>query len=103
MDSGRGNDGDLVLLMNIKCPLPKYLIDRIIQQYAFILKLHVIMTKGNNDRDFERDFATCVIMDIILPPWYNNTHYYTGSKFFIRIVVTSQPIYECNYYMAGKK
>ena len=24
------------------------------------------------------------------------------SKFFIRIVVTSLPIYECNYYMAGK-
>ena len=24
------------------------------------------------------------------------------SKFFIRIVVTSLPIYECNYYMANK-
>ena len=27
VDSGRGN-GDLILLMNIKCPLPKNLIDR---------------------------------------------------------------------------
>ena len=24
------------------------------------------------------------------------------SKFFIKIVATSLPIYECNYYMAGK-
>ena len=37
--------------------------------HKLVVKLHVIRTKENNDRYFERYFATRVIMDIILPPW----------------------------------
>ena len=37
--------------------------------HKLVVKLHVIWTKENNDRYFERYFATRVIMDIILPPW----------------------------------
>ena len=43
--------------------------DTIIIIHKLVVKLHVIWTKGNNDRYFERYFATRVIMDIILPPW----------------------------------
>ena len=41
----------------------------IIGIHKLVVKLHVIRTKENNDRYFERYFATRVIMDIILPPW----------------------------------